>query len=278
MAIVTPGYFRAIGAPLLGGRELTERDDAAAPPVVLVNRAFADRFFPGEDALGKRIKPGATDEGGTRTREIVGIVENVRQSPLGREPEPIYYMPYLQLPWCCPFVIVRTSESSPLVETSVRALVESMDRQLPIHDVRTAEDILATGIAPPRILMTLFASFASMALLLTLVGIYGVIACAVVTRTREIGVRIALGADRRTILSIVLKRAIFLVSLGIAIGLTGSFFGTQILRKILFGVAPGDPLLLGLTCCVVMLTAALAAYLPARRAASIDPIEALRSE
>ncbi|MPY89361.1 MAG: FtsX-like permease family protein [Luteitalea sp.] len=279
MAIVSPGYFKAIGTPLLEGRALTEQDDAARPPVLVVNRAFADKFFPGDEIVGKRIEPGASlNEGGTTMREIVGIVDSVRQSPLSSEEEPIYYFAYRQLPWCCPSVVVRTSASPLAIESSLRAVVESMDAQLPIYDVRTAEDLLSTGIAGPRFLTTLFASFAALALLLTAVGLYGVIAYSVARRTREMGVRIALGASRATVLAMVLKKAMFLVVMGIGVGLVGTLAGAQLVAKMLYGVAPHEPRLLVLACSVVTITAAVAAYLPARRAATIDPMQALRSE
>ncbi|MGH9159093.1 MAG: ABC transporter permease [Vicinamibacteraceae bacterium] len=279
MAIVSPGYFRAIGARLLEGRELTGRDTAAALPIVVVNRAFARKFFPGAAALGQRIEPGATaDETGTKMREIVGVVENVRQSPLSRGEEPVYYLPHAQMPWCCPSVIVRTSASPLAVESSLRAVVQAMDAQLPLHDVRTADQLLAAGVAGPRFLTALFASFAALALLLTAVGLYGVIAYSVARRTREMGVRVALGASRHTILAMIVRKAMFLVAVGIAVGLVGAFAAARLMTTVLFGVGPHEPRLLVLACTVVTLTAAAAAYLPARRAATVDPIDALRSE
>jgi putative ABC transport system permease protein len=281
MAIVTPSYFRTIGLPLLEGREFTERDDAKAPPVLIVNRAFAEKFFPGENAVGKRMEPGATSEpGGTKVREIVGVVANARQSvsALKPDPEPIYYFPYQQLPWCCPSVLVRTAAGPLMMESAIRGAVAELDKQLPIYDVRTLEGILSKGVAGPRFQMLLLGSFAAISLLLTVVGLYGVVGYSVVRRTREIGVRIALGASRDVVLGMVLKKAMLLVFLGVATGLAGAFAGGELIRKMLYGVGPRNPLLLGIACAVVTLTATLAAYLPARRAASIDPMEALRSE
>jgi putative ABC transport system permease protein len=279
MAIVSPGYFRTIGVPLLQGREFTERDDDRAPPVLIVNRAFADKFFPGENALGKQIEPGATsDARGTRMREIVGVVGNAKQSPLRPEAEPIYYFPYRQLPWCCPPVVVRTAADPLRIEPAVRSVIASLDKQLPVYEVRTLESILSTGVAVPRFLLFLLGSFAVIALLLTAVGLYGVMAYSVARRTRELGVRIAMGASSREILGMVLKKAMLLVLVGIGIGLGGVLAAGRLVRGMLFVVGAGNPALPAAACCVVALTAALAAYLPARRAASTDPMQALRSE
>src|SRR5262245_30395644 len=274
VAIVTPGFFRTIQVPLLEGRDFVDRDTAAAPPVVIVNRAFADRFFQGESAVGKRIEPGATaDASGTKMREIVGVVGNARQSILGREPEPIYYLPYQQMPWCCPAVVVRAVTPPANLEPALRDTIATLDKQLPIYGLRTVDEMLAHGVAGPRFQMLLLGSFAGIALLLTAIGLYGVLASSVVTRTREMGVRLALGATRQQVLAMVLGRAMRLLMWGIAIGIVGVFAGNQLLSTMLYGVAPHNPLLIALSCALLTLTAAAAAYLPARRAASIDPIQ-----
>ena len=211
-------------------------------------------------------------------REIVGVVGNAKQSALLPGAEPIYYFPYQQLPWCCPSVLVRGKAAPLRLEPAIRSAVASLNKQLPIYDVRTLEAILGEDMARPRFQMILLGSFAAIALLLTVVGLYGVLTYSVVRRKREIGVRIALGASRGEVISLVLKRAALLVLLGLSLGLGGAFAGGQILSKMLYGVAPQNPLLLAVACSVLGLTAALAAYPPARRAASIDPMESLRAE
>jgi predicted permease len=279
MAIVSPGFFQTAGISLLQGRGFTNADDSDRPPVLIVNRAFADKFFPGESAVGKRIEPGATsDERGTRMREIVGIVGNARQSPLGSQPEPIYYFPYRQLPWCCPSVIVRAAGSPASLEPSVRSVVASIDRELPLFDIRTGDQILSIGATPVTFLTVLMGSFALIGLLLTSVGLYGVLSYAVVRRTREIGIRIALGASRPAVLSMVLRRAAILVGGGLVIGLGGSIATRRFIGGMLFGVDRGSPLLILSAVSVMIAAAWFATYLPARRAASIDPLLALRSE
>jgi putative ABC transport system permease protein len=279
MAIVSPGFFSTAGIPLLQGREFTERDDVSSPPSLIVNRAFADTFFPGESAVGKRIEPGATsDARGTQMREIVGVVGNARQSPLGSQPDAIYYFPYRQLPWCCPSVVVRAAASPASLESSVRAVVSSMDRQLPLFDVRTGDEIRSVGVTPATFLMLLLVSFAAIGLLLTSVGLYGILSYAVVKRRREIGIRVALGASRRAVLSMVLRQAAILVAAGLIIGVAGSIATRRFIRAVLFGVDTGDAGLLVGAMLVMVLAALLASYLPARRAASIDPTLALRSE
>ena len=279
MAIVSPGYFRTIGAPILRGRDFNEQDDANAPPVLIVNQAFANKFFPGQNVLGKRIEPGAASRGGgTKMREIVGVAGNARQSLLRPEPDPVYYFPYKQLPWCCPSVLVRSRATPLLLEPDIRTSVASLDKQLPVYDVGTLDAMFAAGMASPRFLVLLLGSFAAMALLLTVTGLYGLLAYAVVRRTREIGLRVALGASPREVRGMVLRRAMTFVLLGIVIGVAGAVGAGQVLKTVLFGVAPYSPLLLTAACLVVALAGALAAYLPARHAASIDPMHALRSE
>jgi putative ABC transport system permease protein len=279
MAIVTPSYFRTIGTPLLYGREFTERDDEKSPSVLIVNEAFARKFFPGQDAVGKRIEPGATSRvKGTPMREIIGVVGNARQSPLSMDPEPIYYFPYKQLPWSPPSIVLRTSIPPETLESAVRQQVASLDKQVPVYELRTLDDMLSAGVARPRFLMLLIGCFAAIALLLTAVGLYGVIAYSVLRRSQEIGIRIALGASRGMILGMILGRAMRLAMVGVPIGVAGVYAEENLLQSALYGLGPHNPLLLIAACLVVTLTALIAAYLPARRAASTDPMVALRSE
>jgi predicted permease len=279
MALVTPGYFRTLGIPIQEGRGFTENDDANSPPVLVVNRAFADKFFPAERVIGKRIEPGATaDNVRAGMREIVGVVGNARQDPLGAAPDPVYYYTEKQLPWCCANYVVRTSGSTAALQASVHAVAASIDPTAPVYAVKPMAETLSSSIAGPRFQMLLLGAFAAIALLLTAVGLYGVLAYAVLSRTREIGIRIALGANRSTVLRMVLREAAILVASGVAIGLAGATLGNRVVRTMIYesGLAQ-SPLLIAASL-VLVITAALAAIIPARRATSVDPMQALRSE
>jgi putative ABC transport system permease protein len=205
-------------------------------------------------------------------------VGNANLSALSIEVAPIYYFPYKQLPWQPPPVILRTAVPPRMLETAIRKQVAALDSQVPVFEVRTMDDLLSTEITPLLFLMLLLGGFAGIALLLTMVGLYGVMTYTVARRTREIGVRVALGASRSAVLSMVLKQAVVLVLAGLLLGLAGAFAGGQLLRSMLFGVSPLNPVVLGLACCLIALTGAIAAYLPARRASKVDPMVALRYE
>jgi putative ABC transport system permease protein len=283
MAIVTTGFFETIGAPLIAGRRFTDQDDAHHPRVIVVNRAFAARFFPGEQALGRTIEPGATSDldppdGSARLRQIVGIVGDVRQSPLGRDPEPLYYLPYAQLPWMVPPIVVRTSDRAGDLEAALRHAVAAVDGDVPLYDLRTVEGVLASGVAAPRFQTLLLGGFGAIALVLVATGLYGVLTYAVLRRTREIGVRIALGASRGAIAGLIGGWAARLVVSGVAAGVIGAVASQALIRRTFVdtGVSPALPLVA--VTIVLVVTAAVSACLPAARAASVAPAESLRAE
>jgi predicted permease len=284
VAIVSPTYFQTIATPVLAGRGFTNDDDGNHPRVVIVNQAFADRFFPGAGAIGKRIVSGATSNrdarsGGTIFREIVGIVGNARQNTGGRDPDPIYYFPYKQMPWGPPSVIVRSTIPATSILPDIRRIVAALDEQVPVHGAKTMTDVFATGLAAPRFLTVLMSSFAGLGLLLTATGLYGLLSYTVSRRTREIGVRVALGASRNGIVSMILGRALALVAIGTALGGIGMLAGHALLGRTLVLFDAQRPLIwFGAAATLVAITAVAAAYPPARRAASIDPTIALRME
>jgi predicted permease len=283
MAIVTPGFFEALGARIVAGRTFTEEDDTRHPRVIVVNRAFAARFFPGEPVIGRMIEPGATSDedpadGSARLRRIVGIVGDVRQSPLGIQPEPVYYLPYLQMPWMAPPMIVRTVGESSSVEAGLRHAITAVDPNIPVYDVRTVEGVLASGVAGPRFQTLLLGGFAGIALLLVATGLYGVLTYAVLRRTREIGVRIALGASRGAIIRLIGRWATTLVLTGVGAGMIGAAAAHAVIRRVILdaGLSPAAPL--AAVTLLVIVTAAASACLPAMRAASVEPTRSLRAE
>lgn len=277
--VVSDGYFGAMQIPLLAGRDFTVADTENSPQVMIVSQAFAQKYFHGENVLGKKLKPGAGTDGPPQWREIVGVVGDVRHNATARELDPMYYVPASQLStWCCVYSVVRTSLDPRSLEPDMRKLVASMDRDIPVTDMHTMRDLIALELGQARFATVLLSVFAGLALVLTVVGLYGVMAYSVVRRTREIGVRLALGAQRGTVLAMVLRQAALLVAVGMALGLTATLLATPVLQSLLYGTGSRNPLVLGGVCALVALTGLLAAYLPALRASGIQPMQALRNE
>ena len=278
---VTPQYFSTMSIPLLEGRDFTERDDMKSPLVMTVNRAFVDKFFPGETVLGKKLAPGVSTgpDGKRPLREIVGVVGNIRFTPTDREVRPAMYMPADQVPsWCCLYTVVRSSVDPLSLEHSIGQIVGSLDKNIPVTEVHTMQDLTFHQLAQPRFAMTLMGTFAGLAIMLTVVGLYGVMMYAVARRTREIGVRMALGAQRVAVLGLILRDAGRLLALGVGIGIVVTLLSSSILSSMLYGTGSRNPLVMALVSIALVVAGLLAAYLPALRAASIQPMEALRSE
>ena len=279
VSTVSTGYFGAMRTPILEGRNFTDADTITAPPVMIINHAFAEKYFPGEDPIGKKLKPGVGDEqaGGAQMREIVGVTGNIRHFMTQRNERPAYFLPSSQFPsWCCLISVVRTSVDPMSLEPAVQQLVASMDKDIAVTNVRTMDNRMSLQLAQPRFAMVLLGAFAGLALLLTLIGLYGVMTYSVSRRTREIGVRLALGARRATVLRMVLRDASLLLISGVVLGLVVSLSSATVLRTMLYGTAPRDPLVLAAVCAVVVTTGLLAAWRPALRAAAIEPMQALR--
>jgi predicted permease len=277
--VVSDGYFHTMQIPLLAGRDFTVADTETSPQVMIVSQAFAEKFFHGENALGKKLKPGTGNGKPPEWREIVGVVGDIRHGATARDLDPTYYLPASQLSvWCCMTTVVRTATEPRGLEPQMRSVVASMDPDIPVTDVHTMEDLIGLQLATPRFTTVLLGAFAVLALLLTVVGLYGVMAYSVARRTREIGVRLALGAQRGMVLTMVLRQAALLVAMGMVLGIAGALASGPMLRSMLYGTGARNPVVLAGVCALVAVTGSLAAYLPAWRAASVDPMKALRAE
>jgi putative ABC transport system permease protein len=277
---VDVGYFKAMGIPLVKGRDFSDRDQHKSPPVIIVTETFARQFFPGEDPIGKRIQPGiSTFDGEHATmREIVGVVGDIRNVSLSAVSKPAFYEPQTQVPFNQMVVVARTTNDPRGLVSAFTKEVGAMDKDLPLFSVKTVEEYLATSVAAPRFNTTLLSIFATVALILTIVGLYGVMSYSVAQRTQEIGIRMALGAQTRDVLKLVVGQGLILVVLGLAIGIAGAFALTWLIASLLFGVTTRDPITFVAVSVALALVALLACYIPARRAAKVDPMVALRYE
>ena len=276
---VTPDYFRAMSIPIKQGRAFEDGDDAKAPLVVLINQAAADRDFAGENPVGKRISFGGTDRNGQPIWfEIVGVAANVRSIELQEVPMPEVYTAARQDAFSSMSFVISASVEPAGLSNAVRQAVVSIDRAQPVSDVRTMENIVSDSVSAPRFNLTLLGVFAGIALVLSSAGIYGVMAYSVAQRTAEIGIRIALGASTSDVVTMVLKQAGRLTAIGVAVGLSASFVLTRFLSTLLFKISPTDKLTFAVVALILTGVAALACFVPARRAARVDPMIALRCE
>jgi len=274
--IIDTDYFRALEIPLRQGRWFTERDTARAPQVMVINETMARRFWPGEDALGKRVT--MKDWGDPLTGEIVGVVGDVKANGLDTETGSMIYWPHTQFPTGFNRVVIRTTSDPSNLIAAVKHQVWSVNKNQPIADIKSMEQVLAASVARRRFNMALLGGFAVIALLLASVGIYGVMSYTVTQRYREIGIRMALGAARRDIIRMVMKQGVSLALLGIGAGLVGALALTRLLSSLLFGVSATDPITF-ITISLILTGVALGAcFVPARRATKVDPMIALRYE
>jgi putative ABC transport system permease protein len=271
----TPEYFQAMGIELKAGRIFAVSDTATSAPVAVIDTELARRYFPGDTAIGHRIR---TSLDRNAAREVIGIVAAVRQSALDRDEEPHLYVPQAQVPSAELTLVVRTNGDAMALAADVRHILRSADPDLPLANVRPLADLVAGSAAPRRIGAVLLSAFAGTALLLTLVGVYGVVSQAVAQSTREIGVRIALGATSRDVLSLVVRRTVKMALAGVIAGSVLAWFATPALRAMLYGIGPRDPLTLVASAATLTAAAAIAAYVPARRLLRLDVVRALRRE
>src|SRR6266404_3880724 len=271
---VAPTFFETLRIPLISGREFNDSDRAGTKQVVIANEAMAKHFWPSENAIGKRFH----FHGDPGLREIVGVVRNTVENNIGEEPQPVAYLPLTQNYSPAAIMLVRTSGRPEALISTVRSQVQSLDSNLALTNVQTIGELLSQGLWAPRMGAALLAVFGGLALILAVVGVYGVLSYSVNQQTREIGIRMAMGAQPGRVLQLVVGQGMRLAGAGLILGLIVAFAAMRVLGSLLFGVSSHDPLTFGAVSLVLALAAALACYIPARRATKVDPIIALRYE
>jgi len=275
---VSAGFVSHLGVPFVEGRDITPEDVSSNAPVALVSRSMAERFWPGESALGKRFKLGVSPNSSDPWLSIIGVTRDVRHRRLSDRAENQVYVPYSRSPYRGMDVQIRTAGTPVASGPAVRAAVRAIDPTLPVVDLQTMDEAIRFSMWEQRLYSSMFGAFAVAALLLAAIGLYGVMSYLVSLRTHEIGVRMALGAGRKTVLGLVVGRGVLLAGVGLVIGVAGAFGMTRVLRDLLFGVGTLDPLSFAGIPILLAIVAALASYVPARRASGVDPVLVLRSE
>ena len=270
---VGPGYFETLGVPLLRGRDFSASDHSDAPPVVVINETMASRFWPGEDPLGKHLRFDQ-DEPWAR---VIGVVKTAKYRTLGEDPRPFIYNSHLQN-YSSMMTLVAAGDDEVATLAAMRRELETLDPQVPIFDQRLMSEHLDLALYPARLAAGLLAAFGVLGLLLACVGLYGVVAYSVSRRTREVGIRMAIGASARDVVSLVVREGMVLVAVGLILGLTLALGMARLLSSMLYGIAPHDPLTFGVVGFVLALAALAANLLPARRATHVDPVVALRND
>ncbi len=274
----TAGFFEAMDIPLLAGRTFDSTDRPETPRVAIVSESMVEQYFPDEDPLGQRIKVGGVRDPDSPWWTIVGVVGSVRSRALNRVPEPEIYMPASQRPPRALSLIVRTDSDPAALVPAFREAVWSVDANMPVSQLASLQDVFGASLATQRFLAWLLGAFAALALLLGSVGIYGVMAYMVSRRTREIGIRMALGARPGDVLRAIMNRGVALTAAGLALGLAGALAASRALASLLFEVSPTDPVTLAGVVFLLAAAALFACYWPARRATRVDPMVTLRYE
>ncbi|HEV2617263.1 MAG TPA: FtsX-like permease family protein, partial [Candidatus Acidoferrales bacterium] len=276
-SVACPNFFRTMGIPLVEGREFTDADTVNSADVIVINQAMEHRYWPKGGALGAHIKLGKFNDNAP-WMTVVGIVANFRHDGLDSKPRPHFYRPFTQAGWPFMTVVMRTTTAPASFEQSARRALAQMRGDYPASGVRTMDQIVSDSLGSRRFPMMLLSAFASLALILSAVGIAGVVGYAVVQRTHEIGIRMALGAQQKDVLKLILRGSMAWTLGGVAVGIAGAVALTRLLGDLLYGVRPTDPLILGATAVLLIAVALAATYFPARRATRVDPLVALRYE
>jgi putative ABC transport system permease protein len=272
---IGPGYFHLMRTRLIKGREFNESDAANSRPVVVINESLARMVFEMRDPIGQQVSFGVGTE---PWREVVGVVADVREDAIGREPFPEIFAPFAQYPGFFMTCVLRSAMSPEKIAPAIRKAVQSVDKDQPVSQILTMEELFSKSVAPRRFRMMLVGLFALLALVLAVVGVYGVIAYTCAQRTCEFGVRLALGASRPEIMRLVVRQGLRLAATGVVVGLLGAFFLTRFLARFLYSVKPTDPLTFIAVSLTLIGVALFACYVPAHRAAQVEPMVALRHE
>jgi len=277
---VSANYFETMGIRLLRGRAFTAADGPESAPVIIINETLAHAIWPNEDPIGKRVKQGLSDNNDSNHpwREVVGVVNDVKMDGMNRPASMQTYLPYSQMPNRSLALVVRAERNPAGLASAVEKAIVDIDKDLPVFSIRTMDQLLGNSLSKQRLLLVLLASFAALALLLAVVGIYGVVSYAVRQRTHELGLRMALGAQQGDVLSLILKQGLGLTLIGIGVGLVAAFGLTRWMESLLFGVRPTDALTFSLIAVILLLASLTACWIPARRASKVDPMVALRYE
>jgi len=273
--VVSRDYFQTMGIPLLRGRIFTERDTTGSTPVAIISQSLAQRGWPDQNPLGKRFSFAGMRE---QSFEVVGVVGNVRGLDFVEQPWPQMYFPILQQPQNAAFLVIHGTLNPTAITTALRGVVRSVDKNEPISSLSTMEQLISQSVSEPRFRTLLLGIFAGLAFLLAVVGIYGIVSYSVSQRTHELGIRMALGAERDDVLGLVVGQGMALTLIGIAVGLLAAFGLTRLLSSFLYGIRPTDPVTFVVVSAVFIAVALIASYIPARRATKVDPIVALRYE
>jgi len=279
MGVVMPGYFETMRIPLIAGRTFSERDGLAGPPTIMINQAFARKYFPRQNPIVQRIQPGLGDGVFDHpVREVVGVIGDIKRKGLTAEPEPQYYLPYAQAVVTNPYLVVRTSISPAVMQRAMAVAIHEFDKSVPFYEVSTMEQYLSNSAAQPRFQAFLLTCFAGIGLVLAAIALYGLLSYMVVQRTREIGLRMALGAQRSDVLGMIVRRGLLLALIGTGAGLAVSATITSFISGMLYHVQATDPLTFATTAALLLVVSVAASSIPAYRAAYLDPTQTLREQ
>jgi len=275
--VVTPNYFRTMGITLLSGRDFTAADTAGAPLVTIIDERLASEYWANESPIGKRVRFGPPEDN-EPWHTVIGVVRSVRHERMQEETRKSVYLPHQQMPVNGMSVVMRTSGDPRTLAPAIRRVVNQMDHDIPVNKTPTMDEVMAESVWQPRLYTMLFTVFGVGAMVLAVIGIYGVMAYLVVTRTHEIGVRMALGATARNVFGLIVGRGMKLTIIGVLLGIVGAYGLTRLMRSLLFNISTTDPITFTSISVLLVLVAFIACYIPARRATKVNPLVALRYE